>query len=174
MSNAYHRATPLEPNEHPIDPGVEVGHVHMKAADLGKIEDFYVGILGFNVIARLPRALFLAAGSYHHHLAFNTWQSEGGAPPPKDTTGLYHIALRYPSKRALADALLRLRTAGWPLGGVSDHGTQLALYLTDPEGNGLELYWDRPESDWPLDSEGRIIFDNQYFDPEELLRELEN
>lgn len=164
-------ATPLEPNQNPIDPGVDIGHVHMKAGDLKKIEEFYVGILGFSVMARLPEAVFIAAGNYHHHLAFNTWQSKGGEPPRVDNSGLYHIAIRYPSKAALGDALKRLNDASYPLDGLSDHGTQLSLYLRDPEENGLELYWDRPREEWPLDSEGKIQFTNEMFDLNELLKE---
>ncbi|HRI44551.1 MAG TPA: VOC family protein, partial [Fimbriimonadaceae bacterium] len=141
-----------------IDPGVSVGHVHLKAADLARIEDFYVGLLGFQIKARLPGALFLAAGDYHHHLAFNTWQTKGGQPAPEGTTGLYHIALLYPSRASLAEALRRLVRAGWPLDGTADHGTHLAIYLRDPEGNGLELAWDRPREQWPRDPEGNIRF----------------
>lgn len=161
---------PLEPNENPIDPGVDIGHVHLKVGDLKKVEEFYCGILGFNVIARLPQALFIAAGSYHHHLGFNTWQSKNGNPPPAEATGLYHVAIRYPSKNALSDAVKRLRDASWPLDGVSDHGTQLSLYLRDAEQNGVELYWDRPEAEWPLDEQGHVQFTNELFDPDDLLK----
>lgn len=145
----------------------------MKAGDLSKIKSFYVDILGFSVIARYPEALFIAAGHYHHHLAFNTWESKGGTPPPAGTTGLYHIAIKYPNRKSLADALKRLKDADYPLDGISDHGTQEALYLRDPEGNGVELYWDRPESEWPLNHDGTIRFDNSLFDLEDLLRELD-
>lgn len=173
MNTQPNQPNPLEPHDCPIDPGVDIGHVHMKAGDLEKIEKFYVGILGFQVMARLPQAVFISAGGYHHHLAFNTWQSEGGTPPALGMTGLYHVAIRYPTKRALADALKRLNDAGHPLDGLSDHGTQLSLYLRDPEENGVELYWDRPRDEWPLDSAGHIQFTNTFFDLEqELLSEL--
>ncbi len=165
--------SPLEPNPHPIDPAVTIGHVHMKAADLTVIEKFYVEVLGFSVMARYPGAIFLAAGHYHHHLAFNTWESQGGAPAPRGTTGLYHIAIKYPTRKALADALKRLVDANHQLDGISDHGTQQSLYLRDPEQNGLELYVDRPESEWPLDENGAIQFKNEVFDLDALLRELE-
>lgn len=155
----------------PIDSGVSIGHVHLKAADLDHIHAFYVDILGFDVVMRLPDALFLSAGGYHHHLAFNTWQTLGADPPPPNTTGLYHVAIRYPSRAALGDALARLRDAGWPLDGASDHGSHLALYLRDPEENGLELEWDRPVEEWPLDSDGRLAFMGQRFDLDALLDE---
>lgn len=164
--------TPLEVNQNPIAPETTIGHVHLKVADLNAIEHFYVDILGFSIMARYPEALFVAAGTYHHHLAFNTWTSKGSTPPPKGTTGLYHTAIKYPTKRALADALKRLTDAAYPLDGISDHGTQIALYLRDPEENGVELYWDRPMSAWPLASDGTIRFTNSYFDPIELLKEL--
>lgn len=167
------KPTPQETAPNPIDQRVDIGHVHMKAGDLKKIEDFYVGILGFSVMARLPEAIFLSAGGYHHHLAFNTWQSKDSTPSHVSHTGLYHIAIRYPDKKALADALKRLSDANYQIDGLSDHGTQLSLYLHDPEQNGLELYWDRPREDWPLDSSGRIDFSNKLFDLGELLQELD-
>ncbi len=146
----------------------------MRAADLEVIEKFYVDILGFSVMARYPEAIFIAAGNYHHHLAFNTWTSKNGRPAATNTTGLYHIAIKYPTKKALADALRRLKTAAYPLDGISDHGTQLALYLRDPEENGLELYWDKPESEWPLTADGTLRFENKLFDLPDLLQDLEN
>lgn len=164
-----HNIQPEEPNKNPIDPGVDIGHVHMKAGDLKKIEEFYVGILGFNVMVRMPQALFIAAGTYHHHLAFNTWQSNGGTPADISHTGLYHIAIRYPSKHALGDALKRLNNAQYQLDGLSDHGTQLSLYLRDPENNGVELYWDRPQDQWPVDENGELQFSNKVFDLDDLL-----
>ncbi|HTZ05789.1 MAG TPA: VOC family protein [Gaiellaceae bacterium] len=163
---------PRERAARPIDGGVDIGHVHMKAADLDRIHDFYVGVLGFDVVVRMPDALFLSAGGYHHDLAFNTWTSKGGSPPPPGTTGLYHIAIRYPTREALGDALVRLADAGWPLAGVNDHGTHEALYLADPEGNGLELYWDRPEEEWPLDAEGHLGFENAARDLNRMVAEL--
>jgi catechol 2,3-dioxygenase len=149
---------PTEPAPRPIDPGVDIGHVHLRTADIERVHEFYVGVLGFDVVARMPDALFVAAGGYHHHLAFNTWQSRGGSPPPPGTTGLYHVAIRYPSRASLADALRRLAEASWPLDGATDHGTHEALYLRDPDQNGLELYRDRPEDEWPLDEGGHLGF----------------
>jgi len=163
---------PRERAPRSIDGGVDIGHVHMKAADLDRMHGFYVGVLGFDVVVRMPDALFLSAGGYHHDLAFNTWTSKGGSPPPPGTTGLYHIAIRYPTREALGDALVRLADAGWPLSGVNDHGTHEALYLADPEGNGLELYWDRPEEEWPLDAEGHLGFENAASDLNRMVAEL--
>ena len=136
-ANTKHYAGLLKPTERaprPIDPRVDIGHVHLKTADLDRIHAFYVGILGFDVVFRMQDALFLSAGGYHHDLGFNTWTSRGGTPPPAGTTGLYHVAIRYPTREALGDALKRLVDAGWPLDGVNDHGTHEALYLTDPDG----------------------------------------
>jgi len=166
-------ATPLSRSERPIHPGVDIGHVHLKAADLGRIRAFYVGILGFDVTIDLPDALFLSAGGYHHQLGFNTWESRGGSPPPLGTTGLYHVAIRYPTRAALGDALRRLLEARWPIDGASDHGTHEALYLRDPEQNGVELAWDRPTDQWPLDAEGHLTFYRRALDFEGLLREAE-
>jgi len=163
---------PIEHSARPIDPRVDIGHVHLKTADIQRVHDFYVGVLGFDVVMRMPSALFLSAGGYHHDLAFNTWESEGGTPPPPGTTGLYHLALRYPTRATLGDALARLTEAGWPLDGVNDHGTHEALYLHDPDGNGLELCWDRPESEWPLDREGHLSLDHGYVDPQALIQAL--
>jgi catechol 2,3-dioxygenase len=164
--------TPVERSEKPIDAGVRIGHVHLKTADIDRVHHFYVDILGFDVIFRMPQALFLSAGGYHHHLGFNTWESKDGNPPPPGTTGLYHVAILYPTRAALGDALRRLVAADWPLDGVNDHGTHEALYLSDPDGNGLELAWDRPEDQWPLDAEGRIDFGkNRRLDMEGLLKE---
>jgi catechol 2,3-dioxygenase len=134
----------------PIDPGVEIGHVHLKVADVERALDFYCGVLGFELMQRYGEdAAFVSAGGYHHHIGLNSWESKGGSPPPPGTTGLYHVAIRYPSRRSLADALQRLTEAGVRLGGASDHGVSEALYLVDPDGNGIELYWDRPKEDWP-------------------------
>jgi catechol 2,3-dioxygenase len=141
----------------PIDPDVSIGHVHLKVADLERSLDFYCGVLGFKLTQRLGReAAFVAAGNYHHHLGLNTWESKGGAPPPQSSTGLYHVALRYPTQMALANALLRLEAASVKLDGASDHGVSEALYLRDPDGNGLELYWDRPHDLWPKDAKGDL------------------
>lgn len=170
MKTPHHRLTPLEPAENPIDPRVDIGHVHLKTANLQKIHDFYVGILGFDVIQRLSSALFLSAGGYHHDLAFNTWESEGGKPPPQGSTGLYHVAIRYPDRAALGNALQRLIDAKWPLEGVNDHGTHEALYLRDPDSNGLELYWDRPEEEWPVDGQGHLALGGGELDLQGLLK----
>jgi catechol 2,3-dioxygenase len=162
---------PRHRSARPIDPGVDIGHVHLKTADIDRVHAFYVDILGFDVVVRLPDALFVSAGGYHHHLGFNTWESRGGTPPPRGTTGLYHVAIRYPTRAALGDALRRLVAAGWPLDGVNDHGTHEALYLRDPDGNGLELCWDRPTEEWPLDAEGHLAFTGRRLDLEGLLAE---
>jgi len=160
---------PVERAPRPIDSGVDIGHVHLRTADIDRVHDFYVGVLGFDVIARMPDALFVSAGGYHHHLAFNTWQSRGGSPPPPGMTGLYHVAIRYPTRAALGDALRRLDEADWPLDGATDHGSQEALYLRDPDQNGLELYWDRPRAQWPVDAEGQLHFAMARLDLDDLL-----
>ena len=162
---------PRERSARPIDPGVDIGHVHLKTADIDRVYRFYVDILGFDVVFRRPDALFLSAGGYHHHLGFNTWESKGATPPPPGTTGLYHVAIRYPTRAALGDALRRLVQADWPLDGVNDHGTHEALYLRDPDENGLELAWDRPEDQWPRDAEGHLTFTGRQLDLEGLFRE---
>ena len=137
-----------------IDPGVDIGHVHLKVSDIDRALDFYCGVLGFEEMQRLgDDAAFIAAGGYHHHIGLNTWQSRGGAPPPPGSTGLFHTAIRYPSRRALAEALKRVTEAGIPLTGASDHGVSEAIYLNDPDENGVELYWDRPQERWPRDPE---------------------
>ena len=133
----------------PIDPGVRIGHVHLKVADIYRALGFYSGILGLHVTQRWPGAAFMAAGDYHHHIAVNTWESAGGSPPPPGATGLFHTAILYPTRAKLADALRRMMDAGIPLDGAADHGVSEALYLSDPEGNGIELYVDRPRSAWP-------------------------
>jgi len=170
-TNVSSGSSPAERSPRPIAAGVDIGHVHLKAADLGRIKDFYVGILGFDVVIEMPDALFLSAGGYHHHLAFNTWESGGGSPPPRDATGLYHVSIRYPTRAALGDALRRLVEARWPLEGASDHGTHEALYLRDPEQNGLELQWDRPREEWPREADGRLGFVRSHVDLESLLAE---
>jgi catechol 2,3-dioxygenase len=158
----------------PIDPGVVIGHVHLKVADLDRAVAFYSDALGFEVMARMgPDAAFLGAGGYHHHIGLNTWQSKGGSPPPPGTTGLFHTAIRYPTRRLLAGALQRLRDAGVPLSGASDHGVSEALYLSDPDQNGIELYWDRPEEQWPRGADGQIDMYSAPLDLRDLLGELE-
>ena len=154
-----------------IDPGARIGHVHLKVADLERALAFYTGVLGFRLSKRYgPRAAFVAAGDYHHHIGLNTWESAGGSPPPPGTTGLYHVAVVYPTRAALADALRRLLAAGHPLEGASDHGVSEALYLRDPDGNGVELYWDRPRELWPLARDGGLAMGTQPLDLEDLLR----
>lgn len=141
----------------PIDPGVDIGHVHLKVADLDRALQFYRDVLGFEETQRLGHsAAFLSAGGYHHHIGLNTWESQGGTPPPRGTTGLYHVAIRYPTRAALADALRRVLAAGITLDGASDHGVSEALYLRDPDQNGVELYWDRPKDEWPRAADGGL------------------
>jgi len=135
-----------------IDPRVDIGHVHLKVSDLERALDFYSGVLGFEVMHRYgEQAAFIAAGGYHHHIGLNTWESKGAPPPPRHSTGLYHTAIRYPDRRTLADAVRRVLDAGVPLTGASDHGVSEAIYLNDPDGNGVELYRDRPREQWPDD-----------------------
>lgn len=156
----------------PIDPRVDIGHVHLKVADLERSLTFYCGALGFELIQRMGgEAAFVSAGGYHHHLGLNTWESLGGSPPPPGTTGLYHVAIRYPDRRALAEALRRLREAGITLDGASDHGVSEALYLRDPDGNGLELYHDRPRSEWPRTPAGNPKMFTRPLDVGALLEE---
>ena len=153
-----------------IDPGVRVGHVHLKVADLERAIGFYSGVLGLELMQRFgDSAAFLSAGGYHHHVGLNTWESEGGGPPAPGTTGLYHLALVYPTRAELADALRRLMAAGVPLEGAADHGVSEALYLRDPDGNGVELYWDRPQEEWPLDANGNLAMYTRRLDLQALL-----
>lgn len=141
----------------PIDAGVRIGHVHLKVADLDRALGFYCGVLGFELVMRYgPGAAFIAAGNYHHHIALNTWESLGGQPPPPGSTGLYHLAILYPSRALLADALRRVQAAGISLDGAADHGVSEALYLRDPDDNGVELYCDRPRHEWPVDDQGKL------------------
>jgi len=154
----------------PIDPAVDIGHVHLKVADLDRALKFYCGVLGFELTGRYgPGAAFVGAGGYHHHIALNTWESLGGSPPPPGSTGLYHTAIRYPTRAALADALGRLERAGIPLQGAADHGVSESLYLTDPDQNGVELYCDRPRSEWPRGPGGEIVMYTRPLDLEGLL-----
>ncbi len=158
----------------PIDPGTQIGHIHLKVADIDRSLAFYHDILGFDVMVRMGnQAAFLSAGGYHHHLGLNTWESRGGSLPPPGTIGLYHHAILYPSRRALADALRRLINAGWPITGASDHGVSEAIYLDDPDGNGVELYRDRSREDWPKDAEGNLTMYTHPLDLRGLLAELE-
>lgn len=166
------RLPPIEPalTPHPIDSGVRIGHVHLKVADLDRSLAFYCGVLGFEVVQRYgTRAAFVSAGGYHHHIGLNTWESAGGQPPAPGTTGLYHVAILYPTRAALADALRRLAAAGIPLEGASDHGVSEALYLRDPDQNGVELYWDRPQDQWPRNHDGSLAMVTDHLDLKGLL-----
>src|SRR6188472_1596494 len=156
----------------PIPAGTKIGHVHLKVADLDRALGFYRDVLGFQVKARYgDQAVFIAAGGYHHHIGLNTWESKGGQPPPPGTTGLFHTAIVYPTRAALADALHRLIEAGIALDGASDHGVSEALYLRDPDQNGVELYRDRPEAEWPRQPDGTLAMFTKRLDLEELLRQ---
>jgi catechol 2,3-dioxygenase len=155
-----------------LDPRVDIGHVHLKVSDIDRALGFYRDVLGFDVTQRLgDEAAFLSAGGYHHHLGLNTWESRGGSPPPPGTTGLYHVAIRYPDRASLGDALRRLAEAGIPVSGATDHGVSEAIYLRDPDGNGIELYRDRPSEEWPRSPEGGLSMANAPLDLEALLAE---
>ncbi len=159
----------------PIDPRVHIGHVHLKVADLDRALSFYTGVLGFEMTQRYGRqAAFISAGGYHHHIGLNTWESEGGSPPPPGSTGLYHVAIVYPDRASLADALKRLIAAGIQLEGAADHGVSEALYLSDPDGNGIELYRDRPEAEWPRDANGDLKMITARLDLNALLAEAKS
>lgn len=155
-----------------INAGVKIGHVHLKVADLERALGFWRDVLGFEVTQRYGRqAVFLSAGGYHHHIGLNTWESAGGVPPPPGTTGLYHVAILYPTRALLADALRRLIAAGIELDGAADHGVSEALYLRDPDQNGVELYWDRPKEQWPRTPEGELAMFTRALDLGALLKE---
>ena len=159
-------------NPPPIDAKVRIGHVHLKVADLERAIGFYRGVLGFELTQRFgSQAAFLSAGGYHHHIGLNTWESAGGSPPPPGTTGLYHVAILYPTRALLADALRRLLAAGIELDGAADHGVSEALYLRDPDGNGVELYWDRPQEQWPRTPDGGLAMFTRPLDLDALLKE---
>jgi catechol 2,3-dioxygenase len=159
----------------PIDAGTSIGHVHLKVADIDRSLAFYCGVLGFELTTRIgDQAAFVSAGGYHHHIGLNTWESEGGPPPAPGTTGLYHVAIRYPSRAALGDALRRLIEAGIHLDGASDHGVSEALYLRDPDQNGVELYRDRPKEEWPRDEKGGLTMYTLPADVEGILAEAES
>jgi len=156
----------------PINPGVRIGHVHLKVADVDRALAFYCGVLGFELTQRIgQQAAFISAGGYHHHIGLNTWESRGGPPPPRGTTGLYHLAILYPTRAELADALRRLIEAKIPLDGASDHGVSEALYLRDPDDNGVELYWDRPKQAWPSTADGKLAMFTRRLDLANLLAE---
>ena len=154
-----------------IHPEARIGHVHLKVAELPRALGFWRDVLGFEVMLERPGAIFLSAGGYHHHIALNTWESEGGTPPPAHHTGLYHVAVLYPDRAALAEALKRVLAAGVRLEGASDHGVSEALYLRDPDGNGVELYRDRPRAEWPRDAAGNMTMFTRRLDVEALLAE---
>ena len=159
----------------PIHPGASIGHVHLKVADLERALRFYCGVLGFELTQRFgSAAAFISAGGYHHHIGLNTWESLGGSPPAPGTTGLYHLAIRYPTRAELANALVRLGRAGISLDGASDHGVSEALYLRDPDENGVELYWDRPREQWPRTPEGSLAMFTRPLDLEDLLSEAKS
>jgi catechol 2,3-dioxygenase len=159
-------------NSRPVDPKVRIGHVHLKVADLGRALRFYCGVLGFELTQRYgDAAAFVSAGGYHHHIGLNTWESLGGSPPPTSATGLYHLAILYPTRSALADALRRLTEAHIPLDGASDHGVSEALYLRDPDQNGVELYWDRPTEAWPRTADGGLAMFTRPLDLQALLHD---
>lgn len=160
------------PSTLPIHPGVRIGHVHLKVADLERSLAFYCGVLGFTLTQRYGQdAAFISAGGYHHHIGLNTWESRGGSPPPPGTTGLYHTAILYPTRDALADALRRLQQAGISLDGAADHGVSEALYLHDPDHNGVELYWDRPEPEWPRHADGSLAMFTKALHLQDLLQQ---
>ena len=162
------------PPERLIHPEVRVGHVHLKVTDLDRALRFYCDVLGFEITQRMgDSAAFLSAGSYHHHVGLNTWESEGGQPAPPGSTGLYHAAFLFPTRRSLAETLQRVLAAGRRLDGASDHGVSEALYLRDPDENGLELYWDRPQSEWPRSADGSLAMFTRRLDIEDLLETLE-
>ncbi|MDX1609540.1 MAG: VOC family protein [Halofilum sp. (in: g-proteobacteria)] len=158
--------------DRPIAAGTDLGHVHLKVADLERALGFYCGVLGFRIRQRWgDQAAFIAAGDYHHHIGLNTWESRGGRPPPRGSTGLFHSAIRYPDRASLADALRRLLAADIPLDGAADHGVSEALYLRDPDDNGVELYRDRPPEQWPFDRDGNLAMGTEPLDLEDLLAE---
>ncbi len=162
---------PIDMNDEAIDSGVRIGHVHLKVSDLDRSLGFYCGVLGFELMQRFGDSVaFISAGGYHHHIGLNTWESKDGTTPPPGHTGLYHLAILYPTRFSLGDALRRLQAAGVPIDGAADHGVSEALYLRDPDGNGVELYWDRPRAKWPTDGDGRLAMYTRALD----LRALQN
>jgi catechol 2,3-dioxygenase len=169
---------PAAASPRPIDPGVTIGHVHLRTSDIDRVRAFYVDVLGFDVTLEARDVpgwgttgdiLFVSAGGYHHHLGFNTWKSAGGPPQPDGVAGLHHVAIRYPTREALADALRRLREVDWPIRQATDHGTHEAIYLSDPDGNDLELMCDRPPEQWPHAEDGRMAFADSDLDLDALL-----
>ena len=162
----------MAPNLTAIAPSTRIGHVHLKVSNLERSLAFYCGVLGFDLIQRYGhQAAFISAGGYHHHIGLNTWESEGGSPPPPGTTGLFHAAILYPTRSDLADALNRLASHGISLDGASDHGVSEALYLRDPDDNGVELYWDRPEAEWPRNTDGSLAMFTRKLDLDDLVKQ---
>lgn len=158
-----------------IPPATRIGHVHLKVSNLQRALDFYAGLLGFELVSTYgEEAAFISAGGYHHHIGLNTWQSKGGNPAPKNAAGLFHTALLYPTRKDLARILQRLLEANYPISGFADHGVSEAIYLDDPDENGVELYWDRPKELWPTDAEGKIVMYTRTLDVHELLNELKS
>ena len=165
----------MKPTTYTIPGGTDIGHAHLKVSDLDRSLEFYCGVLGFELTARYgPQAAFVSAGGYHHHIGLNTWESRGGSPPPPGRTGLFHVAVRYPTRQDLARALRRVLDAGVSLQGAADHGVSEAIYLADPDQNGLELYWDRPREDWPRSPDGAPAMYTDPLDLEDLLRSAES
>ncbi|MEM9061905.1 MAG: VOC family protein [Pseudomonadota bacterium] len=162
--------TPFSAASDPAEPEVSVGHVHLRVADLDRAIAFYSGVLGFDVMQKFgDQAAFLSAGGYHHHIGLNTWESKGGTPPPPGHTGLYHSAFLYPTRAALGRAVKSVIDAGYEITGRADHGVSIAVYLDDPDGNGVELYWDKPRSEWPTDQVGKLAMVNAPFDMDALI-----
>ncbi|MGH2757447.1 MAG: VOC family protein [Actinomycetota bacterium] len=160
--------------DYTIDPGTQIGHVHLKVSDIARAEKWYQEVLGFEVTTRYGSdASFMSAGGYHHHIGLNTWHSRGGSAPAANTTGLYHFAILYPDRPALARALKRVLESGWPVDGASDHGVSEAIYLRDPDGNGIELYRDRPKEEWPRNTDGSLGMTTNPLDVEGLLTEAD-
>ncbi len=154
-----------------LHPETRIGHIHLKVSDIQRALDFYEGILGFTVTSRMgDQAAFVSAGGYHHHIGLNTWESKGSTPPPAGHTGLFHFAILLPTRKSLADVVRRLQHANYPIDGSADHGVSEAIYITGPDGNGIELYWDRPKEEWVHDDSGNIEMKTSYLDIEELLR----
>ena len=160
--------------EYKVPQHTRIGHVHLKVADLDRSLAFYQGILGFEIMQRYgTQAVFISAGSYHHHIGLNTWYSKNGPPAPRNTAGLFHTAILYPTRKDLANILKRLVDAKYPLTGMSDHGVSEAIYLDDPDGNGVELYWDKPHDQWPLDAQGNLLMVTEHLDVQGLLAEAD-
>ncbi len=158
-----------------LPPATRIGHVHLKVSNLQRALDFYVGLLGFELVTTYgEEAAFISAGGYHHHIGLNTWQSKGGKPAPKNAAGLFHTAILYPTRKDLARILQRLLDANYPISGFADHGVSEAIYLDDPDENGVELYWDRPKELWPTDAEGKILMYTRPLNVQELLNELKS